>query len=71
MTIKLNGNFQRDYKSDMERIKAKQEFMKKFGDPLEGLDLSKKVVTLYPSYFVLRRIIFVFASLYLWDSPLA
>ena len=71
MTIRLNGNFKKRYKADMKRIKTRQEFMEKYGDPLDGLDLSKKVVTLYPSYFVLRRIVFVFASLYLWDSPLA
>ena len=66
----MNGNFNRYYEEDMQRMIAKEEFMSKFGDPLEGLDLSKKTVTFYPSYFVLRRIIFVFGSLYLWNRPL-
>ena len=68
--VQLNGNFSTRYKLDMQRIYAKEDFMNKFGDPLDGLDLSKKAVTFYPSYFAIRRIIFVFGSLYLWDRPL-
>ena len=44
--------------------------MDTFGDPLSGFDLRKPIIVLYPAYFVLRRILFVLVSLYLWKRPL-
>ena len=40
-----------------------------YGDPINGLDLTKQVALLYPSYFTLKRIIFVIVTLTLWHRP--
>ena len=54
----------------MKRIKKKQKFIDTYCDPLEGYDLSKKIVILEPSFFVIKRVLFVAACLYMWDQPL-
>ena len=67
--VQLNGNFGKHFKSDMEAESARQDFMGKFGDPLQGLDLRKPIVLWFPTYFMLIRIIFVISSIYFWDKP--
>ena len=53
----------------MEREASRQDFMGKFGDPLDGLDLRKPIVLWFPTYFTVVRIIFAVGSVYLWDAP--
>ena len=48
---------------------AKQEFIGKYGDPLDGLDLTKPVVIWFPTYFTVKRIIFALTTIYMWDTP--
>ena len=55
----------------MEQEKGRLEFLEKFGDPLDGLDLKREIVLWYPTYFLLVRIVFVVSTLLLWASPLA
>ena len=68
--MELNNNFKRNFKTDMDHTVERLDFMKKFGDPLDGLDLRKPIVIWYPTYFMLVRIIFVLGSLLLWNRPL-
>lgn len=68
--IKLNGHFRKNFQKDMEYEANRQNFMEKFGDPLDGLDLRKPIVLWFPTYFVMIRIIFVAGSLLLWKYPL-
>ena len=44
--------------------------MKTYGDPIEGLDLFQTSSLWYPSWFTIKRILFCFTTLYLWDKPL-
>ena len=50
--IVLNGNFRKNYKADMEKTKKRLEFMDKYGDPLDSLNLTKSIVLWYPTYFI-------------------
>ena len=43
--------------------------MKKYGDPLSGLNLRKHIVVWFPTYFTVRRLMFVLVTLVLWESP--
>ena len=54
----------------MEREKSKQEFLAKFGEPLDSLDLRKPITLWYPSYFIVVRLVFVVSTLMLWSNPL-
>ena len=54
----------------MQREKIKQNFMNTYGGPLSEFDLRKPIIIWYPSYFTLRRFIFVAVSLYLWEYPM-
>ena len=67
--IELNGNLKRNYKNDMMSTEARLDFMSKYGDPLDGLDMTKDIVIWYPTYFMLVRIVFVISTLLLWDRP--
>ena len=70
VVITLNGNFKRNYKNDMKTTESRLKFMRKFGDPLDGLNLTKDIVIWYPTYFMIVRIVFVIGTLLLWDRPL-
>ena len=50
---------------------GKEAFMRVYGDPLDGLDLSKPIVIWYPTYFVVKRMVFVLTTVWLWNEPIA
>ena len=54
----------------MKHTDERIQFMEKYGDPLEGLDLRKPIVVWYPTYFMIVRIMFVAGSLLLWNRPI-
>ena len=54
----------------MECTRKRIKFMAKFGDPLEGLNLTRSLVLWYPTYFMVQRLIFVASSILLWNKPL-
>ena len=68
--LKLNGRFTKNYKKDMEKESLRLDFMRKYGDPLDGLDLSKPVVLWYPTYFTVVRIFFALTTMFLWEKPM-
>ena len=57
-TVNLNGRFARNFQMDMERERGRIDFMAKYGDPLNGLNLRKHIVLWYPTYFTVVRISF-------------
>ena len=44
-----------------------EEFDEKYGAPLDGLNKNKKMSIVYPVYFIIRRVSFVFVAMYLWE----
>ena len=54
----------------MEKESLRLDFMRKYGDPLDGLDLSKPVVLWYPTYFTVVRIFFALTTMFLWEKPM-
>ena len=67
--LKMLDRFQKYFKADMQREKNKQDFMGLYGDPIAGLDVRKSIVVFYPTYFTVKRIIFVVVTLSLWHRP--
>ena len=67
--LKMNGRFKIHYDADMAREKRKHEFLAIYGDPIDGLNLKKKIALLYPTYFTVKRIVFVLVTLALWHKP--
>ena len=65
----MSGRFKQHYDVDMTREKRKQEFLAVYGDPIDGLNLKKKIALLYPTYFTVVRIVFVLVTLGLWHRP--
>lgn len=54
----------------MEKETVRLDFMSKYGDPLDGLNLSKPIVLWYPAYFTVVRIFFALTTMFLWSKPL-
>ena len=68
----LNGNFKANFKKDVERTLKNEKIYKRYGAPLQDLNLKKgraKVIWFLP-WFIIIRIVFVSASILLWNRPL-
>ena len=50
----------------MKRI----QFLRTYGDPIKGLNEFEFDSLWYPTWFTIKRILFCFTTLYLWDKPL-
>lgn len=66
----MNGKLKRNFRNDLERERKRKVFLETYGDPIDGLNHSKFECIWYTTWFTIKRILFCFTTLYLWDKPL-
>ena len=68
--VELNGRFGDNFVNDMDKFMQRNDFMKKFGDPIQDLNLVDVDCLWYPPWFTIKRLLFCWSTLFYWNSPI-